>query len=332
MSRSTVYVTDVLQNPDIEVDVLKDLADVVTLGCRGAGRLPACVEQADALIVFHEVQIGADQLKQLRRCKAIVRCGVGYDNVDGAAAAEVGIPLCIVPDYGVDEVADHAIGLMLAVVRKLAFMDRLLKVQQEPWGHEPLGSVYRLTGRTLGIVGLGRIGTATALRAKAFGMRVVFYDPYVPDGKDKSIGVTRLEGLTELLGQSDVVSLHCYLSPETYHIIGPKQLAAMNPRAYLVNTARGAVVDTEALYPALTAGQIAGAALDVLEQEPPDMSHPLLAAWQKGTLPNLLITAHTAFYSDQGYVEMRTKAAQEVRRVLEGKPPRNCVNAADLKT
>ena len=183
----------------------------------------------------------------------------------------------------------------------------------------------------MGIVGLGRIGTATALRAKAFRMRVIVYDPYLRPGLEKSVGVQMVD-LPTLLAQSDVISLHTPLTEETRNLIDAQAIAQMKPTAILVNTARGAVVDVDALAAALRAGQIAGAGIDVLPIEPAAQTMPLIQLWQEKTDPpiNLVITPHTAFYSDAGMVEMRSKAAQEVARVLRGEHPRNCVNAEYL--
>ena len=197
------------------------------------------------------------------------------------------------------------------------------------WSPTEAGPLRRLRGSVFGIVGLGRIGKATALRAKALGMDVVFYDPYIPDGTDKSLGVRRVETLGELLGGSRVVSLHCPLTDETHHMINRQTLAQMPAGSYLVNTARGAVVDASAVLETLTAGHLGGAALDVLETEPPDQDDPLIVAWRDPTHPacdRLIINPHAAFYSLDGLLDMRVKGAQNIRRVLQGEPPRNVVN------
>ncbi|HSG69141.1 MAG TPA: NAD(P)-dependent oxidoreductase, partial [Planctomycetaceae bacterium] len=173
------------------------------------------------------------------------------------------------------------------------------------------------------------IGSATALRAKALGMKVLFYDPYVPDGKDKSLGVTRVESLEDLLEQSHIVSLHCFLSEETHHLINAETLALMPRGSFLVNTARGGVVDAEAVLAAIESGHLEGAGLDVLEQEPPDDFHPLIAAWRDPEHPahdRVIVNPHSAFYSDEGLLDMRTKGSENCRRVLLGDAPRNVVN------
>jgi len=346
-----VAITNYLSPPaEIEEEALRGVAAVECLGARSEADLDDRFEAADGLIVFHEITISAASLERLKRCRVLVRCGVGFDNVDLAAAGRLGIYVCNVPDYGVDEVADHAIGLMIACARKIVYVDRRLRATTgsgsggrawwapcgggrdahppiAPWGYLAVAPVFRLAGATLGIVGLGRIGTATALRAKAMRMNVIACDPYIPDGRDKALGV-RMAGLDDLLAESDVVSLHVPLTEETRRMIGREQIARMKKTAFLINTSRGAVVDTDALAAAVAEGRIAGAGVDVLPHEPPPPDDRLVALWQADTdlPPNLVITPHSAFYSEQGLVEMRSKAALEVRRVLEGGRPRNCVN------
>ncbi len=322
-----VYVTDHLAPPaEIEVRELAGLARVDCLLARGHHELKGRVDDADALIIFHEITLPADVIAGLQRCRVIVRGGVGYDNVDLEAATARGIPVCNVPDYGVDEVADHAILLTLACSRGLARTERQLRRTLQPWDCHSVEPVPRLAGATMGIVGLGRIGAATAMRAKAMRMRVIAYDPYLRPGLEKSFGVPMVD-LDTLLAESDVVSLHTPLTGETRHLIDARALSKMKPTALLVNTARGAVVDTAALAEALGAGRLAGAGIDVLPQEPPTASDPLIQLWrQEDPVVNLVITPHTAFYSEAGVVEIRTKAAREVARVLRGEAPKYCVN------
>ncbi len=328
-----VAITNYLAPPArIEEEALAGVASVECLQAHRETEFDDRFDAADGLIVFHEITITAASLERLRRCRVLVRCGVGFDNVDLAAAARKGICVSNTPDYGVDEVADHAIGLLIDCSRKITFVNRRLRASLQPWGYLSVQPVFRLAGATLGIVGLGRIGTATALRARGLRMNVVAYDPYIPDGRDKALGVRMAEELDALLAESDAVSLHVPLTDETRGMIGREQLAKMKPTAVLVNTARGAVVDTDALAAALESGRIAGAGIDVFPHEPPPDDDRLLRLWRRESPPaNLVLTPHSAFYSEQGLVEMRTKAALEVRRVLEGKPPRNCVNRKELE-
>ncbi|HAM72907.1 MAG TPA: C-terminal binding protein [Verrucomicrobiales bacterium] len=322
-----VCITDFLAAPaTLESDLLKGLATVDCLLAHHPSELLGRTDEADALIVFHETSVTSEVIARLNRCKAIVRGGVGYDNIDLEAAGARGIRVCNVPDYGVDEVADHALMLMLACSRGLVRTERSLIHSLRPWDHHAVKPVPRLVGKTMGIIGLGRIGAATALRARGLRMNVIAYDPHLRPGLDKVFGVPQVS-LDTLLAQSDVVSVHTPLTPETRHIINARTLGRMKPTAILVNTARGAVVDTHALAEALATGRIAGAGIDVLPQEPPDESEPLIRLWrQRDPVVNLIVTPHTAFFSEEGCVEMRTKAAEEVARILRGEAPRNCVN------
>ena len=332
VAKLKVCITDYVVPPAIfEEEVLSDVADVLCLQQTGEQALEGKIEEADAMLVFHTVRISGDSILRLKRCRGIVRCGVGYDNVDLAEAGERGIYVCNVPDYGVDEVADHAMALMLACARGLRFTEKRLPRTLAPWNIRVLQPLQRLAGATFGIIGLGRIGTATALRAKAFRMRVVACDPYIPDGMDKALDVAMMS-LDELMSVSDVVSVHTPLTEETFHIVGAPQLSRMKPHAVLINTARGRCVDVRALADVLVAGRIGGAGIDVLPEEPPHANEPIIKLWQQEEpLVNLFLTPHTAFYSENSLREMRVKAAQEVRRILLGERPHNVVNKEFLR-
>ena len=262
-------------------------------------------------------RLTARVIDSLDRCKGIVRYGVGYDNVDVEAATRRGIVVCNVPDYGTDEVSDHAITLLLAVARKLIVLAE--GAQRGVWSVEPAKPVGRLRGRTLGIVGLGRIGSLTARKAQAFGIQIIAHDPYRPmhEFAERNVGRASFD---ELLQTSDYISIHAPLSPETRHLIGERELGLMKPTAFLINTARGGLVDTLALARALQAGQIAGAALDVTETEPIQRDHPLLGLW------NCLITPHAAWYSDESAAALQRLAGEEAARILLGEPARCPVN------
>jgi D-3-phosphoglycerate dehydrogenase/C-terminal binding protein len=309
--------------------VLADIAEVDAADAYSEAHLVGKIEDAAAIMLYHNLGLTRTTIERLQCCKVIVRCGVGYDNVDRAYARSRGIAVCNVPDYGTEDVADSAIGMLLALTRGIAFFNSFLRPPGREWTFTHAGPIYRLRGRTLGIVGLGRIGTATALRAKSHGMNIVFYDPYVLDGYDKSLGVRRAETLDDLLRQSHAITLHCPLTEETRHIIDDRALALLPRGAFLINTSRGAVVDTTAIPAALASGQLAGAAIDVLEREPPSDDHPLLAAWRDPAHPahhRLILNPHSAFYSEEGATEMRTKGAEACRKALLGLPLRNTVN------
>ncbi len=330
MSRPLVVVTDFIQPPCThEERILGDLADVVTLNAYSEDDLIGQIEDADAIMLYHFISITRKTIDRLKKCKLIVRCGVGFDNVDRAAARERGIPVANVPDYGTEEVADSAIAMTLSLMRGVSYMNSRLQDRQGPWIYEQVRPLHRLRGQTIGLIGLGRIGIATAQRAKALGLNVLFYDPYVHDGMDKAIGVTRCETLEEMLPRVNVVSVHCPRTAETQHILNAKSIALLPRGAYLVNTARGGCVDVYAVQAAIESEHLRGAAIDVLEVEPPAENDPLITAWRTpGTLAHdrIIINPHSAFYSEEGLDDMRIKGSENCRRVLQGKPPRNVVN------
>ncbi len=327
--RFRVVIADFITGtPAPEEQILADLADVEVLNATSEAELIGKVEGADAIILYHCLSITRSTLARLGQCKVLVRAGVGIDNVDYAFARTRGIPVVNIPDYGSEDVADSAIGMMLALTRGIALLNARLRAGLGLWSYEQAKPLYRLRNRTMGLVGLGRIGTAVALRAKALGMRVLFYDPFKPDGYEKALGIGRAETLESLLQQAEVVSLHCPLTESTHHLINARALARLPAGAYLVNTARGGLVDTAAVAEAIATGRLAGAALDVLEQEPP-LDDPLVAAWRDPQHPahhRVIINPHAAFYSEEGFAEIREKSAQACRRALEGKPLRNVVN------
>ena len=325
-----VIITDFL-NDDLapERRIFGELAEIVALNALTESDLLGKIEDADAVLVYHYLGLSADTINRLRKCRIIVRCGVGFDNVDRAAARAKGIPVCNVPDYGTEDVADSAIGLMLSLTRGMQFLNSRLRRGEGSWAHDQAAPLYRLRGRTLGLIGMGRIGTATALRAKALGMDVAYFDPYAPQGRDKSLGIRWVETLEELLKQSHVVSAHCPLSPETKHLLNARTIGLMPRGSYLVNTSRGGVVEVLAVLRALESGQLAGAGIDVLETEPPSGDHPLVKAWRDPSHPahdRLILNPHSAFYCEEGLMDMRVKGAQNVLRVLEGRAPFNVVN------
>lgn len=316
-TKPLVVVTDHLAEAGIEQPVLGEVAELRLLQTNDEADVVARGADAEVLLVFHDIKLSEKSLSRLPRLKAVVRCGVGFDNVDLEAAGRHGVVVCNVPDYGTEEVADHALMLLLACARRLLPAERAIR--EGGWDLTAVFGTPRLRGRTLGIVGCGRIGTAMVGRAKALGMRVVFHDPYLPDGLDKALGVERAWSLGELLPRAEFVSLHCPLTRETFHILNRETLPLLPRGAYVVNTARGPCVDLGALYEALESGRVAYAGLDVFEREPLDDDNIRKH-------PRVVLTPHSAFYSVEGFQEMRTKGAQEARRVLLGERVRNAVN------
>lgn len=325
-----VVITDFINDGlTIERNVLDSIATVEACDALAEDQLVGKIENADAIMMYHNLSLTASTIDRLQRCRLIVRCGVGFDNVDHTRARQRGIPVANVPDYGTEDVADSAIGMALALTRGIHQYNTRLRVQADPWMYWIAQPLHRLRGRVFGIIGLGRIGTATALRAKALGLDVRFYDPLKPDGYDKAVGIRRVESLRELMREAWILSLHCPLTKETRHLINSQTLSWMPDGSYLVNTSRGEVVDITALPPAIASGKLAGAAIDVLPDEPPLPDNPLIAAWrdpQHAAFERLILNPHAAFYSEEGLHDMRQKGAEACRRALTGETLRNIIN------
>ena len=295
----------VLDGHDVELRVL---------ACRTPEEVAAQAGGADVLINQY-VPITAAVLDALPRCRLVVRYGVGFDNVDAEAAAERGVWVANVPDYGRDEVADHTLALALAMLRGVVALDR--SVRDGTWDLDPARPLRRLATLTWGVVGCGAIGTAVARRAAGLGMRVLGYD--LPTVRSQA-PIERVP-LEELLEEADLVSLHAALTPDTHHLVGAAALARMRPTAHLVNTARGGLVEEAALLAALDAGALAGAAHDVLEHEPPDE-----LGWRLARHPRVVATPHAAWYSEEAFHTLKSEVAREALRVLGGGAPRSPVN------
>ncbi len=326
---SSFRVLDLLPPPfhNIEAEVLSGLAEVDIQDYEDEESLKGLAKDADALLIWYSIPVTKGVIEGMERCKVIVDAGVGYDNIDLEAAGRKGIHVCNVPDYCVDEVADHALGLMLALLRKIPAMDRSVRSGQ--WDFRLAIPISSLRGKVLGVVGLGRIGSALTLRCQSLGMRILVYDPYIPPGKEKSFGAEAVSW-DRILEESDVLTFHVPLTEETRHMLGVEEFNRMKSTAVVVNTSRGEVIQRPALEGALEKGLIAGAACDVLEDEPPaggqfDPEDPLLQA------DNFLITPHMAFFSYESGITLRRMAGEEIRRVLEGNVPRSAVNLEYLR-
>lgn len=299
---------DELRRRGHEVDVLESGLDPATAAQRAA----------DARVVLCGiVAMPADAIERLRATRLIMRCGAGVDTVDVTAARRRGIWVANVPDYCLDEVADHTLLLLLAAMRRLRQMSQ--QVAEGRWLELELPVIRRLDGRTLGLVGLGRIGERVAIRARGFGLRVIAHDPRLDATRARSLDITPVD-LHVLLATSDVVSLHLPLTDDTRHLLGASTFAAMRPGTVLVNTSRGGLVDLDALASAIERGVVAAAGLDVLDGEPrPPLDHPLLAD------PRVIVTPHIAFYSVDAQADLGRRVADEVERALAGEPPTTLV-------
>jgi phosphoglycerate dehydrogenase-like enzyme len=289
--------------------------------------------RADAVIVRF-MPIDAKVIGAMKKAKIVVRNGVGFDVIDLKATGEAGIPACNVPDYGTTEVADSAIAMMLAFARGTVAFNEALRADLKGWTHTHNVTARRLRGSTFGVIGLGRIGTAAALRARAFGMNVAFYDPALPNGAELSFGFHRARTLNELLGMADVVSIHSPLTNDTRGMIDAKAVAAMKPGAYLISTARGEICDTAALVEGLKSGKLGAVGLDVLPKEPGQADDPFVGAWlanEPWIRGRALLGPHAAFYSPDSNRDLRTKALETALFYLRDGVLGNCVNAEFLK-
>jgi D-3-phosphoglycerate dehydrogenase len=313
MSRPLIAVTDsVFPSLDPAIAALARIDPEVRIAkSASAEDILAVARDADGILVTY-AKLPGDLLRQLKRCKVIGRFGLGVDNIDLPAAAECGITVTYVPDYCMHEVSDHAMALLLALVRKIPFSNSL--VQSGRWQMPAVVPIHRLHGRVLGLVGFGNIPRALVPKAKAFGLRVVTHDPYV---SKETLAASDVEGVSfdRLLQISDYVSIHAPLSPATRNLFNTEAFRKMKKGALLVNTARGPLIDELALLQALDSGHLGGAALDVVAVEPLAKDSPLLGR------DNVILTPHTAFYSVEALNELQTKCASDVAQVLSGEKP-----------
>ncbi len=318
-----VLITDyVWPSPDPERAVLEAGGASVVVAPNGEEpTLAELARDADAIMTCF-AHVTESVVRAAEQCVVIGRFGVGVDNIAVSAATELGIAVTYVPDYCVDEVSDHVMALLHAWNRKITLFNR--SVKEQGWGSQPLTMrMMRLRGKTLGIVGFGRIGQAVAAKARAFGLQILAADPAVPAEAVEASG-GRMVDLPTLLAESDFISLHAPLNDATRNLIGRNELAMMKQEAFLINAARGPLIDEAALYEALAAGAIAGAGLDVMVDNSPPQDHPLLS------LDNIIITPHVAFFSQESTLELERRAAAEVVSVMQGRMPDNLVNPAVL--
>ena len=318
--RPKVVVTD-CDHPSVEIErkALNEIdAEFVLANCNTEDDVIEVAHNADGIINQY-APITRRVIESLKRCKVIARYGVGVDNIDVEAATEYKIIVANVPDYCIDEVSTHTMALILACARGITLLDR--KIRDKKWDFTLAKPLFRTQGKTLGLFGFGRIARIVAQKALGFGFRIIAYDPYV---SKVNLGAKLVE-LSQLLTDSDFASIHVPLTVETRHSFGKNELKVMKKTAYLINTSRGPVMNEKDLYIALKEKWIAGAALDVMEKEPPDWNSALLQ------LDNLIITPHISFYSEESYIELKTKVAQAVLSVLKGELPRAIVNPQVVK-
>ncbi|MES3000970.1 MAG: C-terminal binding protein [Pseudomonadota bacterium] len=316
-SRAKLVITDTVF-PDLELEqsMLGDVADIVLAPPGDPGRLAELLTGAHAVLNCYAV-LPPEVVDDMKHCLVICRTGIGLDTIPLDVATRRGIMVANVPDYCISEVADHTAALALSLLRRIDVS--ATHVRQGRWDYKLAGEVRRLGELSVGLVGFGRIARAFGSRMAAFGMKVRAHDPFVAQDSIREAGAEPVS-LDQLFGECDVISLHAPLAPSTRHMVNEARLALMKPGAILLNSSRGGLVDFKALTAALVEGRIAGAGLDVLEQEPPvDMPDGI---------PNLIVTPHLAFYSREAMGELRRSAAAEIRRVLDGRVPKNWVNRA----
>ncbi len=313
---SKVFITDYIDDPYIEKEVLGSLLS------------DQLHEDIEILLVWHEC-INQDYLNKLPKLKAVIRYGVGFDSIDLEATKNRNIYVANTPDYGTEEVSDTAIAMIMNIARGVTRYDSQCRDYQVTWQENTLASLKRTSDYMLGVIGAGRIGSSVLLKAKALGMKISFYDPYKPSGYEKMLGSSRFETQDDLLCASDIVSINCPLSAETRCMINESFIKKMKSGSSLVNTARGQLIsDIDVFYGPLKSGYLANVAVDVIPEEPPKKSI-LIDAWRKREVwldGRFVLNPHTAYYSDKAYFEMRSKAAANALRVIEGMEPLNVVN------
>jgi D-3-phosphoglycerate dehydrogenase len=300
-----------------EMEIVEQLgAELITAQCRTENEVIEAAKNVDGIINQY-APLSRRVIESLRKCKVISRYGIGVDTVDLEAATEKGIIVGNVTDYCIDEVSDHAFALLIAGARKVVQLNQAVK--EGNWDYKVGVPIFRLRDRVLGLVGLGKIPQSVAQKAQAFGLRVIAYDPYVPAELAKELGI-ELVDLNQLCAQSDYISVHAPLMEGTCGMISDEQFDQMKKEAFIINTARGPVIDEKALIRALQEGKIAGAGLDVVENEPIPQDSPLLQ------MDQVILNPHVAWYSEESQIELKRKTAQNVADVLRGFYPTYLVN------
>jgi len=320
MSATKVVVTDYIE-PDLQWEASEMAKRGVEFATHQLKFAPVrdvitATQNAD-LVVVNMVPINKEVISQWSKCRLVIRHGVGYDNVDVAALNQAGIPLCYIPDYCQEEVAEQAIALIMACGRRLFTSRRVLDESSArgSWDFKDIIPIYQTAGQTLGIIGCGRIGSRVYQKLQSFGFKFLICDPYLSEERKRELGIEVVDHET-LFRNSDYITIHTPLTPETRHLVNARSLAMMKPTAYVVNTARGPMVDAQALADALNNGIIAGAGIDVYEVEPPRPDFPLFSA------PNVILTPHLAWYSENAGCRIRELIVLEIDRFLAGQPPR----------
>jgi D-3-phosphoglycerate dehydrogenase / 2-oxoglutarate reductase len=319
----------------IEPDLVRESEELGSMGIDFAFhqlkfQSPEAVIEATRVadvVVVNMVPITEQVIKGWTRCKLVIRHGTGYDNVDTKSLTEAGIPLCYIPDYCTEEVAEQAISLIMACGRRLQRSIKVLKDSslRGEWDFSEITPIYRMAGRTLGILGCGRIGSRVYLKLKSFGFRFLICDPYLTEVRKQELEIETVDK-EQLFRESDFISIHTLLTPETRNIVNRESLALMKPTAFVINTARGPLLDPLALAEAIQSGKLAGAAIDVYGKEPPEPAYPLFG------LPDVILTPHISWYSEDSGWRIREIILLEIQRFTQGLAPRYVVNPEVLPT
>ena len=323
-----VFITDYINNPDIEKKIFKNIADIVCLNESNENNFPSEISQADGLLVWH-AKIGEKTFRKLKKNIAIVRYGVGYDNIDVKSANHYGITFANTPDYGVDEVADSTCALILNSIRQIKLYDNMSKVPNLKWQRHSNFEIKRTNEHKLGIIGCGRIGTSVSIKMKSFGIDIAFYDPYKPSGYEKSFGIKRFDSLEELISFSSIISLHTPLDSATNSLINKNNIIKFNKGTILINTARGRIVDSlDTLLFGLEQDYLSFIGLDVLPEEPPNTKEKLIKLWKNPSVfsDRIIINPHSAYYSKTSWIEMRQKASLNIKDFLIDSKINNRIN------
>ena len=329
-----IFITDYFKKGNLEQKIFKNIAKVICLNKKDENSFPKEIEEADGLLVWH-TKISEKTIKKIKKCKAIVRYGVGCDNIDLFSAQKYNIPCANTPDYGVDEVADTAAAMILSFTRKILQYNNNSKNYKVKWQENVLFEnikepIKRSEDYFIGIIGAGRIGSTLALRMKSFGFKIGFYDPNSVSGYEKVFGIKKFNSLNELLKNCNIISINAALNEETCGIINKKFIKQLKMGSILVNTARGTIVNKlDDIYYGLKSGKLAGVGLDVLPEEPPSKNEKLVKAWKNSEDPlnnKIIINPHAGYYSTKSVIEMRVKAAENLKNIIQGKKLKNIVN------
>ena len=329
-----IAITDYFKESEIEKRIFGRNVKIVCLNPKNKKKFNKEIEEADGLLVWH-AEITKEVINRLKKCKAMVRYGVGYDNIDINYAKKKNIVCANTPDYGIDEVADTTCGLIISLARKIYLYNLNSKNYKKGWQENVISEnktnpIKRSNEHNLGIIGAGRIGSAVALRMKSFGMNIGFYDPHKESGIEKTLGILRFENIEEIIKFSTIISINCTLNRETKGMINSKFINNLNKNTILVNTARGEIVEKlDVLFNGLKSNRLGGVGLDVLPHEPPKKQEKLIKAWKNVNNPfnsKIIINPHAAYFSSRSVREMKIKAAENMKRHLKGLKLKNIIN------